>query len=249
MPRRRDGRATLSGTRGRRLARSQSAARETGTPIAVSTGRESLLNPVERSAEVLFGLIMAVTILGSLSIAKAGTNDVRTVMAAALGCNLAWGLVDAVMYLVRTLTERARLRHLAERVIDAEARLAHRLIRHALPADFVTITGTGELEGMRQRLLARPAPSGMVLGRRDYLAAAGVFLLVVLATFPVVVPFMLTDDVGLAMQVSQTVTLLMLFLVGWALGRYAGARRPALTGVLMLLLGVVLIAAVKALGG
>jgi hypothetical protein len=38
---------------------------------------------------------MAMTVVGSLSIATAGQNEVRTVMTAALGCNLAWGLVGA----------------------------------------------------------------------------------------------------------------------------------------------------------
>jgi VIT1/CCC1 family predicted Fe2+/Mn2+ transporter len=220
-----------------------------GTPIDARANHEGLLNPAERSAEILFGLIMAVTILGSLSIAKAGSSEVRTAMAAALGCNLAWGLVDAVMYLVRTLTERARLRHLAQRVIGTDTNAAHHLIRRALPADFVAITGASELEGMRRRLLVHPISVGRVLGRRDYLAAVGIFLLVVFATFPVVVPFMLTDDIALAMRISRVLTLLMLFLAGWALGRYAGYLHPARTGVFMVLIGVTLIVSVKVLGG
>ena len=73
-----------------------------------SRERQRLLDPVDRISEILFGLIMAVTIVGSLSIATAGRNDVGVVLWGALGCNLAWGLVDAVMYLVRTATERAR---------------------------------------------------------------------------------------------------------------------------------------------
>ena len=89
---------------------------------------ERLLDPVDRVSEILFGLIMAVTIIGSISVAAAGRIEVRAVVAAALGCNLAWGLVDAVMYLVRTLTERTRHRALAMRVIDAEPAVAHRLI-------------------------------------------------------------------------------------------------------------------------
>jgi hypothetical protein len=44
-----------------------------------------LLDPVDRISEILFGLFMAVTIVGSLSIANAGRNEVRTVLAAALG--------------------------------------------------------------------------------------------------------------------------------------------------------------------
>ena len=57
---------------------------------------------------------MAVTIIGSLSIATAGQEDVHTVSKAALGCNLAWGLVDAIMYLLRTMTERSHIRVLAK---------------------------------------------------------------------------------------------------------------------------------------
>jgi hypothetical protein len=212
-------------------------------------GRQRLLDPIDRASEIIFGLIMAVTIVGSLSIASAGANEVRTVMVAALGCNLAWGLVDAVMYLVRTLTERRRNLGLARQAIDAEATAAQRLIMMTLPEHVAAITGPAELEGMRRRLLAMPAVPSAGLDLKDYLAAGGVFVLVVAATFPVVLPFLMTNDFGLAMQASRVITLAMLFAAGLALGRHAGHSHPARTGSYMLLLGVALIAAVKALGG
>ena len=62
-----------------------------------------VLDPSERIAEVLFGLIMVLTFTGSLSIADAGENDVRVMLIGALGCNLAWGLIDAVLYLMGCL--------------------------------------------------------------------------------------------------------------------------------------------------
>jgi VIT1/CCC1 family predicted Fe2+/Mn2+ transporter len=211
--------------------------------------RERLLDPVDRVSEVLFGLIMAVTIAGSLSIASAGRGEVRTVLAAALGCNLAWGLVDAVMYVVRTLTERTRNHSLAKHVAGADTAQAHRLITAALPPHVVAITGPEELEGMRRRLLALPAPVRKGLERDDLLAAFGIFVLVVLATFPVVLPFVVIADAATAMRVSQAVTVAMLFAAGLALGRHAGHARPVVTGLAMALFGVALIAAVKALGG
>ena len=55
-----------------------------------ATEHRLLLDPVDRVSEILFGLIMAVTIVGSLSIATAGQDEIRTVMMAALGCNLTW---------------------------------------------------------------------------------------------------------------------------------------------------------------
>jgi VIT1/CCC1 family predicted Fe2+/Mn2+ transporter len=210
--------------------------------------RSRLLDPIDRVSEIIFGLIMAVTIVGSLSIATAGLSETRTVMIAALGCNLAWGLVDAVMYLVRTLTERRRNLALAKQAIAADADTAHRLIMAALPEHVAAITGTPELEGMRRRLIDR-TPARRGLGRDDYLAAVGIFLLVVGATFPVVIPFLATSDLALAMQLSRAITLAMLFAAGLALGRHAGHAHPVRTGLLMLLLGAALITAVKALGG
>lgn len=91
--------------------------------------------------------------------------------------------------------------------------------------------------------------SRATLGRDDYMAAVGVFILVVLATFPVVLPFMPVRDAGLAMNISRATALAMLFLGGVALGRYAGHARPASTGSVMAAVGAVLIAAVKVLGG
>ena len=67
-----------------------------------------VLEPVERISEVFFGLIMVLTITGSISVAEAGREDVRTMLVGALGCNLAWGLIDGVMYLMDCLSGRRR---------------------------------------------------------------------------------------------------------------------------------------------
>jgi VIT1/CCC1 family predicted Fe2+/Mn2+ transporter len=215
----------------------------------VADERERLLEPVDRISEILFGLIMAVTIVGSLSVASAGELEVRTALIGALGCNIAWGLVDAVMYLVRTYTERTHNRALARRIVHADAATAHALIEQALPEHVTALTGPDEIEAMRRRLLALDLTPRRALVLRDYAEATGVFILVVLATFPVIVPFMVVTDPALALRVSQAVTVAMLFLAGFALARYAGHARPFLMGLAMAVFGAALIAAVKALGG
>ena len=67
-----------------------------------------VLDPVERVSEALFGLIMVLTFTGSISVAEAGREEMRTMLVGAIGCNLAWGIVDGVMYLVTTLVARQR---------------------------------------------------------------------------------------------------------------------------------------------
>jgi hypothetical protein len=73
-----------------------------------SKRRAPVLDPIERVSEVIFGILMAVTFTGSLSVATTGRQEIETMMLTALGCNIAWGLTDAVMYLVGTLTDRHR---------------------------------------------------------------------------------------------------------------------------------------------
>lgn len=211
--------------------------------------RNGLLDPVDRISEILFGIIMAFTFVGSLSVATAGQAEVRTVMLAALGCNLAWGLVDAIMYVVRTLTGRARNRRLAERIVGADAAGAQRLLAEAMPPGLMALLGPDEVEGMRRRLAAMDLAGRPLLTARDWLEAAAVFALVVLATFPVIAPFMLTDDLAKAMNISRIVTVVMLFVAGYGLGRYAAHPRPLRTGLAMAVFGAALIAVVIALGG
>ena len=70
----------------------------------------------------------------------------------------------------------------------------------------------------------------------------------VAATFPVVLPFALTQDVGTAKTVSRAVALAMLFFGGLALGRYAGYGSWRV-GLMMVGLGTALVIAINALGG
>ncbi len=65
-----------------------------------------VLDPVARASEILFGVIMALTFTGTLSAATAAREEVRTLLVAMIGCNLAWGLVDGVMFLMQSMTER-----------------------------------------------------------------------------------------------------------------------------------------------
>ena len=212
--------------------------------------RERVLDPVERVSEVVFGLLMALAITGSLSVASAGREEVRTMMFAALGCNVAWGLVDGIMYLVQTLTERTRALSLLARLrATTSTEAAHALIADALPGQLGSEADPQMLEALRQRLLALPsAATPAKLGRDDYAGAFGVFLLVVLSTFPVVIPFAFIDTLALALRVSHFVSVAMLFAGGWLLAQYSGGSRWK-GGLALAAVGTALASAIAALGG
>ena len=92
------------------------------------------------------------------------------------------------------------------------------------------------------------APGHVRLQWDDWLGAIGVFLLVFLSTFPVVIPFIFMQSVGPALLVSNAIAIVMLFLTGYAFGRMTG-RHPWFLGIAMVVLGSILVGLTKALGG
>jgi VIT1/CCC1 family predicted Fe2+/Mn2+ transporter len=193
---------------------------------------------------------MTLTFTGAMSVAQSGREQVREMFVAALGCNLAWGLVDAVMYLIRTIVARARsltLMRDVRRAPDAQAGRA--IVERELSTVAADLVSAGEIEAVRARIVARPEPPARAgLNGGDLLAALAIFVMVVVATFPVVLPFALMHDVVAAKNASRAVALVMLFVAGFALGRYAGYGSWR-AGVAMAVLGVVLVGAIQALGG
>ena len=209
-----------------------------------------VLDPTERFSEILFGLIMVLTFTGSLSASASGHNEVRTMLIGALGCNLAWGIIDAIFYIMNTLGTRGHgvvaLRRLRELTDPAKAR---DLLASELPPMLVSALRPEDFDMLRQRLVALPDPPARAPFHRDDLRGAlGVFLLVFLSTFPVAIPFLVMHDAMLALRVSNGIAIVLLFLGGYSLAKYSGFH-PWRLGLGMVGIGVVLVALTIALGG
>lgn len=217
------------------------------TPALLRHG--PVLDPADRVSEVLFGLIMTLTITGTLRVADAGRDDVRAMLIAALGCNFAWGIIDAVFYLLETGAERGENLESLRALREADPASGHAILREAMPPLLASHLMEGELENLRQRLVALPPPPALVrLRRRDWQGALGIFLLVFLSTFPVVLPFLFVADARNALHLSNGIAIVLLYLAGHALGRVSG-RPPVRVGLGMVVIGAALVALTVALGG
>jgi hypothetical protein len=211
---------------------------------------KSLLGPMERISEVLFGLIMVLTVTCSFSVAESDRRQVHDMLLAAIGCNLAWGVIDAVFHLLARFSEQGQgivaLQALRKAADLSEAQT---IIAAALPPLLASALTPTEFDLLHQRLNQLPdLPAHPRLTKDDWLAAGWVFLLIFLSTFPVVIPFLFASDAKLAVRVSNGIGIVMLFITGYEFGRYAG-RRPWLTGVAMVILGSVLVGITISVGG
>lgn len=223
--------------------------RPASLPVRAIRPNRRVLEPIERISEVLFGLIMVLSITCSFSILNAGREEVRTMLIGALGCNLAWGLIDACMYLMACFNSRAEgVRALQALRRTPDSAHAHSIIADALPPLIASVMSKEDFESVRQKLIVLPEPDPPRLVRENWLGALGVLLLVFLSTLPVVVPFTITANARRALRISNFVALGMLFLTGYAFGRSLG--RPAWTnGLGMVFLGAILVLITIALGG
>lgn len=216
-------------------------------PASVKLPR--ILDPMDRISEILFGVIMALTFTLTFAVATADNIAVRTMLFAALGCNLAWGIIDGGVYLLARLNSQGRAVLRWRAVRDApDAATAQRLVADALPPVLASVAEPAELEAIRRKVHQLPEPASPRLSKSDWLGALGLSLLCFISTFPLVIPFLFIGDARLALRVSNAVAIAMLFLCGFFFGRYAGIH-PVAMGVAMVAIGCMMVGVAVALGG
>lgn len=209
-----------------------------------------VLDPIDRVSEILFGLFMVLSFTGTLSVASAGPKEVREMLVAAVGCNIAWGFVDGVMYVLRNLVTRARQSRLWHTVVASNRpEPAHELIADEI-GPLTASLDKPDLERVRQWMIKQPAgvaPRPSITGS-DLTGGIGVFLLVFASTFPPTLPFLFIDNLHQAMRVSALMAIVMMFFCGYYWGRFAGLK-PWRAGLVMVVLGVAVELVIIALGG
>ncbi len=210
----------------------------------------AILNPVDRTSEVLFGLIMVLTFTGAISVSTDVREDVRELLWAALGCNVAWGLVDAIMYLMNVAVERGHTIRVVKKIhASRNPDEAGKILRDEMQPTIAGLMTPAELNDLSSRLKKLPEPSKkQVITVHDLWSGVQIFLLVFLCTFPVALPFAFFEEIAFAMRVSNGVALAMLFIGGYILAGHAGFNRFT-TAILYVIIGVLLVALTMALGG
>src|SRR5262245_30633256 len=214
------------------------------TPIRLP---DRVLDPLERISEILFGLIMALTFTCTLGVATADHLEVRTMLIGALGCNLAWGIIDGSVYLLARFNERGRAIIDWRAVRDAaDVNEVQRGVADIMP--LASTLAPEHLQSIQPKLRELPEPPHPQLAKSGWLRGVAIWLLSFLSTLPILIPFLAIADARLALRVSNAIAIAMLLLCGVMLGRFAGFQ-PMVMGLSMVAFGAALVAVAIALGG
>src|SRR5215468_3036903 len=128
-------------------------------PDAPARPASRVLDPMDRISEVLFGLIMVLTYTGTLAVLTADDLAIRTMIVGALGCNLAWGIIDGGVVLMARLNERGRSAMTLRRVrAAADVGTANKVIADAMPPPLGALLAPEQQDAIRRKLLELPAP-------------------------------------------------------------------------------------------
>lgn len=211
------------------------------------------LDPASRLGEVLFGLIMVLTmtLTAGLTVAE-GKEGVRQLLLAAIGCNVAWGLIDAVMYIMNCITVRNEKILLIEAVQRApDTTSALNLVRDGIEPELQDLLDPNDAERMNLSVLKHIAQVRIdrrKLSKEDICGAVACFWLVFISCLPAALPFLFFSRPHLALRVSNFLLIALLFFVGQKWAQYAGTNRLA-AGVAMVVLGLALVGVAILLGG
>jgi hypothetical protein len=211
------------------------------------------LDPDESLGELLFGLIMALTV--TLGVRLLGSQEAmapRELAAALVGCNVAWGIIDAALYLLGLLFWRGQRVHFMRklRTVPSQDRAIEAIREefglddeHLVPEQDLATFYRAALDVLRHARIEHARLRG-----RDLVAAAMIAVLVAATALPGAIPILLVADGTLAVRLANLLQLCLLFAVGYHWARHVGAN-PWRTGLSIVGLCLALVAVAIPLGG
>jgi len=214
---------------------------------------QKYLEPADRLGEILFGIIMVLTFtLTAGFAADSGSEGVRELLVATIGCNLAWGIIDGIMYIMSCVTERSAQARLILAVQNAaDESVALDIVRTEVEPKFELVTEPEQRDALYRTILthARNRDARRVSAtKEDFLGALACFWLVFFSCLPAAVPFLIFSRPHVALRVSNLLMIVMLFFTGMKWGEFAYTSRLG-TGLVMAAIGLVLVGVAILLGG
>lgn len=218
------------------------------------------LDPHERLVEIIYGLVIALTITSAIRvITGGGAPDINLMATTSLGAGVAWGIIDAVLYIFVVVFQKHRYTRIAGKISSAKDESeALAAIQEDLENSLV---GTLDAEDQNsvyrlvlhaQRRSSRgnytQQPKSIGIAREDIFAALQIFLAMFLATLVVVVPLLLIEPPHLAVLISNVMAFIVLFIVGFTWAKHTNIRKTRF-GFVLVTLGLVIVGISIVLGG
>ncbi|HET9009400.1 MAG TPA: VIT1/CCC1 transporter family protein [Nitrosarchaeum sp.] len=218
--------------------------------------RQEYLSEGDRLAEVMCGVIMVLVMIGYLKLSLSRGEDIEmknTLILIPLGCNAAWGMIDGLMYVLINLIRRGKIYRLSQSIKSKKDQEdVQTSIEEDLSSTVVDSLKEEDKEKLSDEILKRVDPTKIEkpewITKKDLVVILFTFLLVVSTAIPLIIPFIIFDDLILAIRISFIIGLGMLFSIGYMWGKYA-SRNKIRSGIAMMIIGSIIVGITLILGG
>ncbi|MCC6167205.1 MAG: hypothetical protein IT329_08270 [Caldilineaceae bacterium] len=220
-----------------------------------------LLDPIDQLSEAIYSILILLTFtLAYRMIRLGGAEDssltdeyANSLLIAAFGATVAWGIIDGIMHVLVSVLERGESYRFLRKIQAAGTEQGGvEVIAEEVDYLLEPITSSGERQMLYRSVLphlreGRPRKIGVKL--EDFAGALGCVVVAVIAVLPSLVPFLLLrGNYYLAIRLSNVVSFIMLFVAGYFWGAYTGSS-PVKTGLLLVMAGVLMMLVAIPLGG
>lgn len=211
------------------------------------------LDPGDSLSEILFGLIMTLTFtLGAGIFVREDPDAARELLIATVGCNVAWGIIDALMYLAGQRFERGRRARLVDAIrAEASEEKAARRVAGEFDELLERVTEESDRASLCRKIVRsvrEGEPPSSRLTRGDVYGAVASFFLVFFSSIPAALPFFFLDEPWTALRFSNAILIGLLFVVGYRWARHTDLP-PMRVGFGLMVRGLALVLIAIALGG
>jgi hypothetical protein len=217
------------------------------------------LDPIDRLSEIIYGLLIVMTFTMAFRSFDANSFpnqlavvSVRRLFIAAFGCTIAWGLIDGVIYVLTSVAERGEKQRMVKAISQApDEPAAIAAVADELDSKLEPVTSETERQELYRgivRHLRDHVPKAQMVERDDVYGAAALVIINLVATLPIVIPFLFIRDPFVALRASNIIAIGMLFVAGYLWAKNAGAK-PLKIGLLLAGIGVGMVLIAIPLGG
>lgn len=163
---------------------------------------------------------------------------------------MAWGLIDGVVQYVGIEVRRARFVRLSKSLKSSMSLAqftAH--LQHNIDEDIVHNWGEDAVAQLFAKKDELTSPTRSKSKTKDVLAFFGVMGVYLLAAGLSIAPLFVIADLYTAIVISNSISTVALFLIGYGWAKSIEQKRPMIMGLVTAFLGMVLLAICIALGG
>lgn len=220
-----------------------------------------MLDPIDRLSETVFSILILLTFTLAFRLIRLSGNadqalpdgSANELLIGALGAILAWGIIDGVMYALLSVFARGESHRLLRNIQAAESEQeAVGVIADELDYFLEPISEESVRQGLYRSVLEHlrdSQPRKIGLTGEDFTGALAHVLVAFIAVLPSLAPLVLLgQNYDLAISVSNLVSFVVLFIVGYRWGKYTGGN-PWKTGLLLMAVAVIMVLIAILLGG